>query len=537
MGGLQPEPSYANPGAVKAGPVGELLLVAFVSLLFTLPIWIATHPPMADYPQHLAIASILRWYHDPARHLTETYTLALTRPNTAFVFLTAALSYLMPLALAGKVVVAAAVATTGIAGLALARRAGRPGWYGLFALISAYNFSFFFGFVNNVIAAPLLLYGIVLADRTLDEPANVRAWLTLAVYGCAFYFVHLEFLFLFVGTLGWLGLTRRRSWSDWLALCSSQGVAVAMTLLYYFLRHEENYGYHEKNIFSDAHAPTLIFDKLVEIPQHLFGVLAGGKHFLLFAMAVVAALLAVHARLPRLGERHESTKHGRLGTSLVFLWRRRFLSLGLWFLAAYFLLPHIFVGAFVYQRLIAVAWLVLPAVLPVPDGRGIRKSQLVLAGTIAVQIFINVDAASTFDAETRAGHVLIAKTSPGKSLMAVMLWLGSAGIQDPPLFLHFGSHYLAEKGGRVFFSFSELHISPAQLRPELAFDDQDAMMNEWQPLNFRFPDFGYHYDYFLCHGDFARLARTFGHGMADLAWEIKDDWILLWRRSQPGLAH
>jgi hypothetical protein len=200
-------------------------------------------------------------------------------------------------------------------------------------------------------------------------------------------------------------------------------------------------------------------------------------------------------------------------------------------------MPHIFVGAFIYQRLIAVAFLILPAVLPIPDPRKIRPAQLVLAGTVALQILLLVHAADIFDAETRPGHALIAKTSPGKNLMAVMMWMGSAGIQDPPLFLHFGSHYLAEKGGRTFFSFSELHISPVQLRPELAFDDQDAAMTEWQPLSFRFADFGYHYDYFLCHGDFARLGPIFGRHIADLAWEIQGDWILLWRKAQTELAH
>jgi hypothetical protein len=179
----------------------------------------------------------------------------------------------------------------------------------------------------------------------------------------------------------------------------------------------------------------------------------------------------------------------------------------------------------------------LPAVLPVPDPTRLRASKLVLAGTIALHMIITVDAAAIFDAETRAGHALIAKTSPGKNLMAVMMWLGSAGIQSPPLFVHFGSHYLAEKGGRVFFSFSELHMSAVQLRPELAFDDQDATMNEWQPLQFRFADFGYHYDYFLCHGDFDRLIPIFGHHIADLAWEAQDDWILFWRKSQKDLGH
>jgi len=515
---------------------GELMLVGILSFLFTLPIWLSAHPPMTDYPQHLSMASVLRWYHDPARHLIETYTLALTRPNTAFAFLTVALSYVMPLSLAGKLVVACSVAATGLAGLALARRAGRPGWFGLLALLSAFNFAFFFGFVNNVIATPLFLYSVVLSDRQLDRPIGWRPWLVLATLGCAFYFVHIQFLFLFVAAVGWLGLTRRASWRSWLGISSSQIPAVTITLLYYFLRHEETYGYHEKNIFADVHRPTLIFDKLIEIPEHLFGALEDGKHWLILAMAVLAALLLYNSSSPAPAISEARVVQNRLAIVKGLLERTRFLSLALWFFVAYLLLPHIFVGAFVYQRLIAVAWLMLPATLPVPDIARTRPGKMVLVGTLALQLVIVSDAALTFNLETRGGHSLIAKAAPGRNLMGIMLWLGSAVVQSPSLFLHFGTHYLAEKGGRVYFSFSELHISSVQLRPELAFDDQDATMNEWQPLNFRFSDFGYHWDYFLCHGDFSRLRRTFGHHLADLAWESQDDWILLWRKAHRELA-
>jgi hypothetical protein len=515
---------------------GELVLVTALSFLFTLPLWLSTHPPMADYPQHLSMASVLRWYHDPSRHLVETYSLALTRPNTAFAFLTVALSYIMSIGLAGKLVVAASVAATGLAGLALARRAGRPWWFGLFALLSAYNFAFFFGFVNNVIATPLFLYGVVLADRKLDRAIAWRPWLGLATVGFAFYFVHIQFLFLFVASVGWLALTRRTSWRSWLGISSSQIPAVTITLLYYFLRHEETYGYHEKNIFADVHGSTLIFDKLVEIPQYLFGTLEDGKHWLLLAMAVLPALLLYKARQAVPAPSQAPVAETRPAMVKAFLERTRFVTLALWFVVAYLLLPHIFVGAFIYQRLIAVAWLMLPAALPRPDVCKARPGKIVLVGALALQLVVLSDAALTFNLEARGGHALMAKTAPGKNFMGVMLWLGSAVVQYPPLLVHFGAHYLAEKGGRVYFSFSELHISAVQLHPQLAFEDQDSMMNEWQPLSFRFSDFGYHWDYVLCHGDFSRLQRIFGHHLAKLAWASQDDWILFWRKSHPELA-
>src|SRR5215831_7210913 len=167
-------------------------VVLLSSVLYTLPIWLTRFPQMVDYPQHLAMAAIVRFYHDPARRFFEIYTLAFSRPNTLFELVVAALSFVLPIDLAGRLVVALAVAAVGPAALALARRAGRPDWYALVALAGAYNFAYYWGFVGNVIAAPFLIYGIVVVDRVLDRPLAPRGWLILCAYTIAFYFMHLQ---------------------------------------------------------------------------------------------------------------------------------------------------------------------------------------------------------------------------------------------------------------------------------------------------------------------------------------------------------
>src|SRR5215831_2659970 len=161
-------PRPAAEAAAGPAPAGKLVLLS--SVLFTLPLWLTRFPQMVDYPQHLAMAAIVRFYHDPLRRFFETYTLAWTRPNTLFELLVAALSYVLPIDFAGRLVVALSIAAVGPAALALARRAGRPDWYALVAVACAYNFAYYWGFVGNLIAAPLLLYGIVVVDRVLDRP-------------------------------------------------------------------------------------------------------------------------------------------------------------------------------------------------------------------------------------------------------------------------------------------------------------------------------------------------------------------------------
>ena len=163
---------------------------------------------MVDYPQQLALSAILRWYSDPARRFRETYELALWAPHGLFKLLTAGLAWVMPINVAGKLIVSASLLAVGVAALAVCRRTGRPGWYALLALALTYNSIFYWGFVDNLLALPLALGGVAMADRLFDRPFTARPWLALAGVTLLFYTVHLQFLLLFAGMVGWLAICR-----------------------------------------------------------------------------------------------------------------------------------------------------------------------------------------------------------------------------------------------------------------------------------------------------------------------------------------
>src|SRR5436305_536891 len=184
--------------------------------LWVLPLWVVAFPPMVDYPQQLALSAILRWYSDPVRRFRETYELALWTPHGLFKLLTAGLAWVVPINLAGKLVVSASLLGVGLAALALCRRAGRPEWYALLALALTYNTVFYWGFVDNLLAIPLALGGVAMADalfeRSIERPFSWRSWLALAGVCVLFYTVHLQFLLLFAGMVGWIALCRRPPW-------------------------------------------------------------------------------------------------------------------------------------------------------------------------------------------------------------------------------------------------------------------------------------------------------------------------------------
>jgi hypothetical protein len=147
---------------------------------------------------------------------------------------------------------------------------------------------------------------------------------------------------------------------------------------------------------------------------------------------------------------------------------------------------------------------------------------------VAAQLLVVSDRARAFDEEARDGYDLIRQAEPGKSLIA--LAEPDPTSDSPSTFLHFAAYYLAAKGGRINSSFSELYVSPVQLRPGLEFEDLQTTVLEFTPFLFRFSDFGYHFDYFLFHGDFAKLSSIFGHGMPKLTWKVQGEWALLWRK-------
>src|SRR3954453_6776796 len=154
-----------------------------VAALWVLPLWVTPFPPMVDYPQQLTLAAILRWYGDPVRRFRETYELALWAPHGLFKLLVAGLAWVLPINVAGRLVVSLCLLAVGAAALALCRRTGRPAVYALLALTLTYNYAFFWGFVDNLQAYPLTLAGLALADRLFDRPFTVRSWLALAAVG------------------------------------------------------------------------------------------------------------------------------------------------------------------------------------------------------------------------------------------------------------------------------------------------------------------------------------------------------------------
>ncbi len=494
------------------------------SVAWVLPLWLTRYLPMVDYPQQLAMASILRYYNDPARMLQQAYEPALLRPQGLFEVIVAGLAWLMPIEHAGKVVLALSLALVVPAAVALCRRTGRPDWYALFALAVTYNHAFYWGFADNLLAYPLVLAGGALADKLFDRPRfGWREWLPLA--GCAllFYAVHLQFLLVFVGLVGWLALARRpgpKRLAAWLSTLVP-GLALGMGVLAWAHLHAaEVMTDYQDRLQSKLPYYRPFMEKIVNIPDEWFGGYADAAQYLLLALLLLA-VLALLVPFPR-STRPAEGDH---------LYRSRFLVPVLGLVVLFFILPEFVNGYFVAERILPLAFMLAVPALPVPPSLVRRRVAALLLGGLLVLAAGQVSASFLrFGAEIAGLEEILHSAEPGQPLAGLMYSSLASEYAWPPVLIHFPAYYQVEKGGRIHFSFVQFFNSPVRYRPGQNWEDGLLVeWDEWSTRKFSYPRHGKHFRYFLVRGDPEHVSAAFGAYPAEIRVRSAGRWFLIER--------
>jgi hypothetical protein len=505
--------------------------------IWVLPLWLVTFPPMVDYPQQLALSAILRWYADPARRFRETYELALWAPHGLFKLLTAGLALAVPINVAGKLVVSAALLGVGAAALAVCRRTGKPGAYALLALAMTYNPVFYWGFVDNLLAFPLALAGVAMAEALFERPFGLRSWLALAGVTLLFYTVHLQFLLLFAGMVGWLGICRRPPWRRlalWLSALVPGLAACGAVMAYGVLRSPVGViSEYERRMRSAPPFRLPLGEKLAALPDLLFGNYPDRTAWVLTGLVIVAAALAILFR-------ERGVEHGAADAADAadgqrsWLFRTRFATLAGWLFLLYLILPEFRAGYLIASRVAPFAAMVGVLALPAVRPERRRLVALVAAAVVVFQLGQTVSAFLRFRTESAGLDELLAGTAPGESLAGLVVDRGSPNWLGVPVYLHFPAFYQVEKGGRILFSFAELFQTSARFRPGKSWDDLLREWNEWNPQFFDYRRHGGRFRYFLVRGGPGDVRAAFGGDPRRLGLVGKRDgeWWLFERAGQ-----
>jgi hypothetical protein len=130
--------------------------------------------PCVDYPQHLALSDIARRLSDPAAPEQAEYQLNYFTYNGLFHIVVARLGTILPIELAGRLVVGASLAAMAAAVLALMKTLRRPAVHAALFTPILFSFSVGWGFVNYVLATAIAAWTLVFVARGALRPTFAR---------------------------------------------------------------------------------------------------------------------------------------------------------------------------------------------------------------------------------------------------------------------------------------------------------------------------------------------------------------------------
>lgn len=177
-------------------------LFAGLGIVLIVPLFVVDIPPLTDYPNHLAREFVLAFgAHDPvlSRMYAERWGII---PNLAIDIVLPAMAHVMPLYVAGRLVLAVALLLP-VAGAAAYNRAvfGIRSFWPLASGLVAYNGLFLLGFMNFQISLGMALLGAAAWVAWRDRRPVVLAILG-AIWFSAIFFAHVFGLLFLVAIIG-----------------------------------------------------------------------------------------------------------------------------------------------------------------------------------------------------------------------------------------------------------------------------------------------------------------------------------------------
>lgn len=481
-----PSPEREDEGPLDAKRDAELARTLpwwdVGGLGLTVPFWVAIalvcvalfrsrSLPLVDYPQHLALAGILRRMLDPSAPERQLFETNLLSYNSAFHVLVAALNVALPIDAAGKVVVSLYVVLAAVATLLLLRATGRPRARAYLMVPVLVGYSFAWGFINFGLGLAIQL--IVLA-RVVDQAprktlkydaitallATLGAWTHLL--GSA-----LGYMLMLVAIVVRVQ-TEREPFMTRLGRAVRTGLpllpAIAYCVVVYFRQKKlawQNfeYGQYEGN---DVFAMAKI--------KGFLGYATG-----LRADELDAKILGVGLGLLLLGALLRDTDDE---TPPVLPW------LFVASLVSYLVIPHVFWATnFVFERITFIV--VLTAILWAPRANPRQEELLRLMG-----VSVGLGAAASFymfmgrvAEETRDLDTVI-EAMPKNRRVTGLFWYPKIDVTYQWSLLHSPAYYVARNGGEVAFSFTRTMSLPVHYKRETLPPDPPANF-EWNPSDYR----------------------------------------------------
>jgi hypothetical protein len=421
--------------------------------------------PCVDYPQHLALSDVARRLGDPNAPEHAQYQLNYFTYNGLFHFVVAALSSVLPIELAGRLVVGFSLAAMAAAVLALVRVLGRPPAHAALFTPILFSFSVGWGFVNYVMATAIAAWALVFVARGAMRPSWIASG-AVAVLGVACAFAHVLAMLILclagaalalevawrsaVGKLGW----RRAARALFAALLAAGPLLIGC--VYCVQVYREQYGW-DPNMYRDptieGSAPPVV-QKAVWFAAFATDLYRDASDQLLLWLAIgIMGWCAMMAYKQR-----RSWDAPRETTPAIVL---PFAAL----LVAYFATPMVLVGThLIFPRL--AQWAIFGAVLATPLHLDSAKAARMRVGMLAIGLAVGISTVlhcALFDYETKDASLLIDDLPSGGAATAVVWDPWTMAFRNGTL-THLAAYYGARKHGRWAFAFARYLSVPVRFK-------------------------------------------------------------------------
>lgn len=477
-------------GAPQTNPA-ERYLFLLACLLCGLPVWLPDFPPMVDLPQHAAQVALLLNLGKPGFPFSDLFHLNLFTPYLLGYGLIAAFTPVLGIVAACKLIIWLALAAFAISTRFLLRETGADPYWAWLVFPVLYGFTYQWGLLIFLIAAPIGLAFLALVWRMKAQP-DLRSSLLLALLLFALFFSHALILgfFSLIALTYWL--ISARSVRDFIK-CAWPLAAIAPLIINWLVQASHHplsnfpigwdlswfttgdYYYSNFATWADPNDPGWgringFIPRLLGVRPQLFFTLLG---ILIFALPFISG-----GRISRSRERFIPS----IAITMVLL-----------------LLPTLMFGnMYTFQRF---TYLFMPLFLimidtPARTGR-IKGNLRMLAPAIAFGWigYISMHALQ-FNKDMQGFDTILAKTEPGKRTLSLIFKRDDSN-SIAPEFLHFPAWYAALKSGVTDPSFAVTFVQPVSYKheyiPKAKFEGF-----EWNPEWFEWKRFdGRNYDYFI----------------------------------------
>ncbi len=460
-----PLPRRARDHLVLDSTQGTVLYWAAVALVIA-GLFVTRLLPCVDYPQHLALSDIARRLGDPAAPENAQYQLNYFTYNGLFHVSVAWIARVLPIELAGRVVIGLSLAGMAGAVLALVRVLRRPPVHAALFTPILFSFSLGWGFVNYVLATTLAAWALVFVARATLRP-TVLAIVAVGGLGLACAFAHV--LAMLILCIAAAGLSLELAWRR-----TSPSASVPSRVLRTVLRaalaalplvigciycvevYRRQYVW-DPNMYRDptleGSAPPLL-QKLTWFGAYATDLFWDATDQVILWGAIVVMVWSEWLAW----KRRRAGDLSREDPPPILL---PFVLLSL----AYFATPMVLVGThLIFPRL--AQWAVLGAVLATPRfpaANAGRAQRWILAIALASGFDVLLHC-GLYAWETNDASRVIDDLPPGGSATAVIWEPGTYAFRNGTL-THLAAYYAARKHGEWAFAFARYLSVPVRFKP------------------------------------------------------------------------